>query len=59
MGTKSFKAFALAAMAGTMLQFGGCINLNRVLNSLVDHTLVGLLTPLLPDLSGLLGGAGG
>lgn len=56
MTTKIFRVFALAASAGTLLQFGGCINWNRTLNSLVDHTFVTLLTPLLPDLTGLLGG---
>ena len=57
MSAKSYKAFALAAMAGTLLQFGGCINLNRLLNSIVDHTVFNLVSPLLPDLSGVLGGA--
>lgn len=59
MRNKTWKAVAVAALAGTLLQFGGgCLGgdfLQQVLVSAVADQFSGLI----PDVSGLLGGLGG
>ena len=32
MKSKNVKAFAMAALAGTLFQLGGCLNLNQILS---------------------------
>ena len=50
--TKKIKAFAAVAICGMMFGglFGGC-NMQRILSSLVDHTVFNLVEPFLPNLT--------
>ncbi len=54
MKKKSFKAIVAAALMGTMLQ--GCVNWNRILGSVVDHTFYAFVEPFITDLTGSLTG---
>lgn len=58
MRKSTLKGAALAALAGTVLQFGGCLNLNRLVGSILDHAVYNVVSPFIPDVSGILGGDG-
>ena len=55
MRKKTLRLAALAAVAGTLLQFGGCLGgnfLQQVMTEVAAETVAGFI----PDFSGLLGG---
>ncbi len=56
MKKRSLKILVLTAMAGTVMQFGGCINFDRVLGSFVDHMVFEFVEPFVGDLTGAVTG---
>ena len=50
------KSVIVLMAAGFMFQFGGCLNLNRIASSVVEHYVVGFASGFLPDPNTLLGG---
>ncbi len=58
MRKKSLKLAALAAVAGTLLQFGGCLGGN-FLQQVLTHVVADQVAGFVPDLGGLGGLLGG
>ncbi len=57
MRKRSLRVLVLTAMAGTVLQFGGCgINMDRILGSVVDHFIWEFAEPFVGDLTGAVTG---
>ncbi len=52
---KSKKSWAMVVLAGTLFQFVGC-NWNRILGSLVDHTIFEFVEPFIGGLTGAVTG---
>ena len=54
MRKRTLKGAAMVALAGTVLGFGGCLNLTRIFAGVVDHYSYDLLlATVLPEPGGL------